>query len=422
MKESMLAECAYHALSRQKFPLKFVTDTSARYLTRLNVVNAVKCLPFTSTYFTFYAADDPLKPKDETAGVNCEKEWKPLYRPVRTFVLDVFPFAAKGTGEPTISTMCNEVDYNSLTDERDREAWEICCQLQVCNVAFVTTLGLQLAFTEDYPKEARVRAVIHAVRANRLIRNREKLRTVKHMHVSKRLIMDRCVSLDWFRNPHLPQSIRDRLSDPLAICLDKPKSKGRAVSVTPDEAGAAREAVEDLSKSHTEVFEDCQKVFSHFDWKPRTKGDTLKGVTTSTDDEIPSTRKRKRVAKGERNKRGDWQMQSDEDEENELSDYDSETAAAAQTEDRTADDVEDELPKWVLKSLERQSKRVVHSRIINPDDIVAEWEREDEAILGAAMAAEDAKAPAIYSSAGGRGAPSSEIAEIAKTLNRLVDF
>ncbi|KAJ3208862.1 hypothetical protein HDU67_006507 [Dinochytrium kinnereticum] len=408
--EDMLAECAFHALSRQKYPLKFVSGTLGKesgvpadtLLRTLAYLILSKCLPFTSTYVTFYAENDASMPNDETPGVNCEAGWKPLYRPVRTFVLDVFPFAAKGTGEPTISTMCNDLDYWSMTDEQDREAWEVCCQLQVCNVAFVTTLGLQMAFTDEYPKEARIKAIIHAVRCHRLIRDREKLRNVKHMHVAKRLIMDRCVSRDWLLNPHLPPHIRERLADPYAICIEIKGSKKKSVD---EDEEAVKLAIADLDKTHQEMFGTSQKSFSAFDWKPRTKGDTVKDVFSS-DDEGRSGKRSRRNGKGHR---GDGELEG----EYELSASGSEADLDAEASDAD-DDVnggEEALPSWVIKSLRKQSKKAAHARIIDSDAIVAEWEREDEEDYVKAM--EDKV---------GVENVRPEVAAVMKNLTELVDF
>ncbi|KAJ3109305.1 hypothetical protein HDU97_007799 [Phlyctochytrium planicorne] len=403
--EAMLAEVAYQSLNRQKYPLKFVSETTAKYedsgisadtlIRSLAYLILAKCLPFTSTYFTFHSENDPETPADETPGVNCERGWKPLHRPVRSFVLDVFPFAAKGTGEPTISTMCNEVDYWKMEDPDDQEAWEVCCQLQVCNVAFVTTLGLQMAFTDDYPKEARVSAIIHAVRSNRLIRDKEKLRNVKHMHVAKRLIMDRVVSEDWLKNPHLPKSIQDKLADPTALCKEKP-AKGKEATEEAD----IKAAVADLKVSHRDFFGTAQKSFSSFDWKPRTKGDTLKDLGSSDDDK----RGRGKRTKGSKSKGDD--------------DGDDLSIDGSQSEDSDANDVaeeegEDALPSWVLKSLKKQSKKVVYKRKIDLDAIVADWDREDEE--------EEANKRLLLEPVPDKPVPP-EVKEMARAINAIVSL
>ncbi|KAJ3177572.1 hypothetical protein HK101_010208 [Irineochytrium annulatum] len=381
--EDFIREVAYQALSRQKFPLKFMTGnlskdyTEEDMLQRLSYIVLAKvtpqlvhllfiltkkqCLPFTSTYYAFYAHGDEKIPQDETAGVNCEAGWKPLYRPIRSFVLDIFPFAAKASGEPTISLMCNAVDYWSLDDEKDREAWEVCCQLQVCNVAFVTSLNLQMAFTDEYPKEARIKTIIHAVRANRLVRDREKLRNVKHMHVCKRLIMDRCVSMDWLTNPHVPPAIKAYLGDPKGICMgtagQKKKVPANAKDVVSEEELQA--ALDDLAKSHIEMFARSQKNFSTFDWKPRTKGDTNVKAMSETDEsdgggEAGGRRKRKRAAKN---------ASGDEMEEN----------------DDVGVDGEEALPAWVLRNLTKATAKGKGGALTRTaDSILAEWEKEDE--------------------------------------------
>ncbi|KAJ3194291.1 hypothetical protein HK101_003061 [Irineochytrium annulatum] len=350
-KEDFIREVAYQALNRQKTPLKLMEGNLSKdcseedLMQRLAYIILAKCLPFTSTYYEFHAPDDPKTPKDETAGVNCEA--------------DVFPFAAKGTGEPTMSIMCNAVDYWKLDDEKDREAWEVCCQLQVCNVAFITTLNLQMAFTDDYPKEARIQAVIHAVRANRLIRDREKLRNVKHMHVCKRLIMDRCVSIDWLTNPHLPPVVKDYLADPKGICMGTtgPKKKPNPKEVVTEEEVQA--ALDDLAKSHIEMFAQAQKKFSTFDWKPRTKGDmALKEMSETEESEngelsAGGRKKRKRAAKNASMLEGDAMDE---------------------------DDGEEPLPAWVLKNLSRATAKGKGGALqrTKADSILAEWEKEDE--------------------------------------------
>ncbi|KAJ3412575.1 Endoplasmic reticulum metallopeptidase 1 [Chytridiales sp. JEL 0842] len=423
--DETLAEVVYQCLSRQRYPLKFVEGTEARdsgipvdnLLRRLAYMTLAKTLPFVSTYFTFYADNDANTPADETIGANAEPGWKPLYRPLKTFVLDVFPFASKGTGEPIISLMCNEVDYASLEDEEDQEAWRICCQLQCCNVAFVTTLGLQMAFSEDNTKEQRIQAVIHAVRSNRLIRDREKLRNVKHMHVAQRLIIDRIVSINWFKNPHLPKSVRDKIANPGAVLREKLSSKSSA-PLTDDEV---KTALEDLNKSHEEIMGISQKSYSSFNWKPRSKGDTSgkveKGFGGKDEEDYDDDTDEAMIDEleddieddefeyfegvefglvgkrmGGRRDSGIGGRSKSKAKKRRLSVKDVIPTQVSNNHDDSAqaspvapmvvggDEGDDEkLPNWIKRMIQRSKKKIgTEEKIATPEDIVAKWNRQNK--------------------------------------------
>ncbi|KAJ3307961.1 hypothetical protein HDU76_004226 [Blyttiomyces sp. JEL0837] len=367
----MVGEVAYQALMKQKVPLQFLKGwsldgaASSNYTeedltNRLAYMILSKCLPFMSTYFHFFTDTDPLKPTDETTGVNCEPGWKPLHRPLKSFVLDVFPFAAKGSGEPTISQMCNEVDYLELQDERDKEAWAVCTQLQVCNSAFVTSLGLQMVFTDEFPPDRRIKAIIHAVSSNRFIRDREKLRMVKHMHVVKRLIMDRCVSISWFTNPHVPQSTRDKFSDLKAICREKTGGHAQNNGANGDDERAIDEAIDDLSRTHLELLARSQEKFSMFAWRPRTKGDTLKDGASSSGGGGGGGSK-SGIRKGKRKRGGgggDEDEVDGEDHINMYSDVESiDSVSMVGPYVDTGDN--DEIPKWVTRSLQKAARNAI---------------------------------------------------------------
>jgi hypothetical protein len=232
------------------------------------------------------------------------------------------------------------------------------------------------------------------------------------MHVAKRLILDRVVSADWFKNPHIPPWVSSKLKDVEQLCKDAGSKGSKAVVLTDKDEEEIRTALVDLGKTHEEIMGISNRTFTAFDWKPRTKGDTDKFVKSEDvrgknsesdngddreddmfgfgDGDEDSTyegvefgfvgkklttkrQKKKKKKKVKRGKNVQWHdlrgcMESDD----ELSSSKSNGAVDSKEEDDNA------LPKWIRKEI-RKMRIKSGDKFISPADIIIRgWEEEEE--------------------------------------------
>lgn len=139
--DELLDKLAYFTLCKVSI---VVSDDIALYCYKLIMFLRHQCLILVTTYFRFYTTDEATS--DEANPANCEDGWTPYQRPIKSFLLDSWMFAAKGSQPPTISQMVDSVNWRDL-EGGDRKAWAVCCQLQTWCTADVVALKLNLLFT-----------------------------------------------------------------------------------------------------------------------------------------------------------------------------------------------------------------------------------------------------------------------------------